>query len=294
MKWNEYFKYERQTISRTTWNFLINCLPDLWIIDRIVRPALARLSGMQCGSGVILQKNIFYGNPRNLRIGNKSVVCRGAFLDGYDKISLGDNVVIAFGVTFITSNHEMGSAERRTGRLFGSPIVVGDGVWIAARATIGPGVEIGAGSMVSSGTVVMKSVPANSLVSGVPGTVVMEMAGGTAAASQLPAVATAPAEISEREGLSPAADPNETETRGDGTITKTEFYAKLEFLLELEPGSILGTESLADELEGWDSMAALQFIAMADRDLQTLLDADALAACQTVSDLVNLFPGRIT
>ncbi|MFH0878208.1 MAG: phosphopantetheine-binding protein, partial [Lentisphaerota bacterium] len=174
------------------------------------------------------------------------------------------------------------------------PIVVGDGVWIAARATIGPGVEIGAGSMVSSAAAVMKSVPANSLVSGVPGMVIMQMASGTAASSHLPAPATAPADISGREGVSAAPEPSGTETRRDGTMTKVEFYAELEFLLKLDPGSIHGTESLLDDLDGWDSLAALEFIAMADKNLHTVLNAPALEACRTVSDLVNLFPGRIT
>jgi len=293
MKWSEYFVYEKQTLSRVVKNFLINFLPDFWIINYTLRPAIAKLCGMRCGKRVFLQKGIFYGNPKNLKIGNKSVVCRGAFLDGYDKILIGDNVVIAYDVTFVTSNHEMGPPEKRTGRLFGGPIVVGDGVWIGARATIGPGVEIGAGSMVSTAAAVMKSVPPNSLVSGVPGTVIMKMAGGAAASNQLPAQDAQPANISGREVASAAQETSDTRIPNDGRMTKAEFYAELELLIKLEPGSIQGTESIRDDL-GWDSMVALEFIALADEKLHTVLDASALAECETVSDLVNLLPGRIT
>jgi acetyltransferase-like isoleucine patch superfamily enzyme/acyl carrier protein len=293
MKWNEYFVIERQTFSRILRNFLINFLPDFWIINNALRPAIARLCGVQCGKKVFLEKGIFYGNPKNLKIGNKSGVCRRAFLDGYDKITLGDNVVIAFEVTFVTSNHEMGPPGRRTGRLFGGPIVVGDGVWIGARATIGPGVEIGAGSMVSTAAAVMKSVPPNSLVSGVPGTVIMEMAGRTAAPGQLPVSDAAPAAISGTEVASATQETSDTKIPSDGIMTKAEFFAELELLFKLEPGTIQGTESIRDDL-GWDSMVALEFIAMADEKLHTVLDASALAECETVSDLVNLLPGRIT
>ena len=293
MKWSEYFVYERQTFSRILRNFLINFLPDFWIINNTLRPAIAKLCGMQCGKKVFLQKGIFYGNPKNLKIGNKSGVCRGAFLDGYDKISLGDNVVIAFEVTFVTSNHEMGPPGRRTGRLFGGPIVVGDGVWIGARATIGPGVEIGAGSMVSAGAVVMKSVPPNSLVSGVPGTVIMEMAGRTPAPSHLPVPDAGPAATSGREVASAAPDTSDTRTPSDGRMTQAEFFAALELILKLAPGTVQGSKLVWNEL-GMDSVAALEFIAMTDQRLHAVVGGSALAKCQTVSDLMSLFPGRIT
>ncbi|MGA2865738.1 MAG: phosphopantetheine-binding protein [Verrucomicrobiota bacterium] len=75
-------------------------------------------------------------------------------------------------------------------------------------------------------------------------------------------------------------------------MTKSEFYSELESLLEQEPGSIQGTESLAD-LGGWDSMAVLSFIAFADSKLGEAVAPAALAACRSVQDLVNLFPGKI-
>jgi maltose O-acetyltransferase len=292
MKWSEYIYLEKSTVTRWFRNFLINCLPDFWIINRVVRPALARFCGMQCGSGVMLQKDIFYGNPKNVQIGNKSSIGRGAFLDGFDKILIGDNVIIAFGVTFITSNHEMGNKEKRTGKVFGSPIVVGNGVWIAARAIIGPGTEIGAGSMIASGAVLMQSVPMNSLVTGAQAKVIMQMASGESS-NQLFELSTAPADISETENVLAAPKPSSSETRKNFTMTRLEFYTELTAILKLERGSIQGTEILA-ELPSWDSLAVLSFIAMADAKLHVLLSPDVLAACETVPDLMNMLQGKIT
>jgi len=48
------------------------------------------------------------------------------------------------------------------------------GCWIAAQAFIAPGVEIGEGSMVSAGSVVLTSVPPRTLVRGNPAAVVKE------------------------------------------------------------------------------------------------------------------------
>jgi acetyltransferase-like isoleucine patch superfamily enzyme len=42
------------------------------------------------------------------------------------------------------------------------------GAWIGARATILPGVTVGAGTIVAAGAVVAKSTPDNVLVAGVP------------------------------------------------------------------------------------------------------------------------------
>ena len=75
-------------------------------------------------------------------------------------------------------------------------------------------------------------------------------------------------------------------------MTKAEFYSEFELLLEQEPGTIQGTESLTD-LSGWDSMALLSFIAFADTTLGETVSPSSLAACRNIQDLVNMFPGKI-
>ena len=51
-------------------------------------------------------------------------------------------------------------------------IVVGDDVWIGARATILSGVTIGQGAIVAAGAVVTKDVPPYSIVAGIPARVI--------------------------------------------------------------------------------------------------------------------------
>jgi len=75
-------------------------------------------------------------------------------------------------------------------------------------------------------------------------------------------------------------------------MTKSEFYEKLEFILELESHTINGSETLQD-LEGWDSLAKLSFIAMGDVEFSTIVPAKALLACKSVVDLIKLFDGKI-
>jgi len=75
-------------------------------------------------------------------------------------------------------------------------------------------------------------------------------------------------------------------------MTRTEFLSEFELLLKQESGSIQGTESLA-ELPGWDSIADVEFMLFAESELGEVVPPAALAACRSVQDLVNLFPGKI-
>ena len=75
-------------------------------------------------------------------------------------------------------------------------------------------------------------------------------------------------------------------------MTKQEFYAALENVLESHPGTIKGDEALAS-LAGWDSLASMAFMAMADEKFGQSVSGAALLKCNTVSDLVNLMGSHI-
>ncbi|MEM1422722.1 MAG: putative colanic acid biosynthesis acetyltransferase [Planctomycetota bacterium] len=54
------------------------------------------------------------------------------------------------------------------------PVTIGDGVWIAAGAFIGPGVRVGDNAIVAARAVVMTDVPARAIARGNPATPVRE------------------------------------------------------------------------------------------------------------------------
>ena len=76
-------------------------------------------------------------------------------------------------------------------------------------------------------------------------------------------------------------------------MTSAEFYSKLEELTEVSPGSIKGSD-LLEELAGWDSLAVLTFVAMADEVFGVSISAKQLEKSRTVADLAKLFPGQIS
>lgn len=76
-------------------------------------------------------------------------------------------------------------------------------------------------------------------------------------------------------------------------MNEKEFIEKIEEIVELDVGILHGDEQLID-LEGWDSLAVMSFIAMVDSELNTTLEAVKITSCQTVNDLVQLVHEKLT
>lgn len=139
-----------------------------------VRKSLFRLLGAEFGPGTTIKGGGYvYGG--GLRTGVGCYINRGCYFDMTAPITLGDDVVVGHGVTFITAEHTLGGAGRRAGAVRGHPILVEDGAWVGANATIFPGVTVGRGAVVAAGALVTGDVPANVVVAGVPSKVVKKL-----------------------------------------------------------------------------------------------------------------------
>jgi maltose O-acetyltransferase len=88
-------------------------------------------------------------------------------LDGA-KVEIGDNVFIAPNCCITTAGHPINIDERNRGLEYAYPIKIGNNVWIGAGVNILPGVTIGDNVTIGAGSVVNKSIPANSIAVGNP------------------------------------------------------------------------------------------------------------------------------
>lgn len=116
----------------------------------------------------------FYGG-RNITIGRGSFLNHNVFLDSAAQIVIGANCHFGMGVLVATSSHHIGPADKRAGDGFALPVVIGDGVWVGARATILPGVTIGPGCVIASGAVVVNNCEPDGVYAGVPAKRVREL-----------------------------------------------------------------------------------------------------------------------
>jgi acyl carrier protein len=70
-------------------------------------------------------------------------------------------------------------------------------------------------------------------------------------------------------------------------MAREEMLRLIEELLEVPAGSLTGSE-LLESLGGWNSMAMLGFMALADEHCGVTLSPRKFVACQTVNDLIGI------
>ena len=99
------------------------------------------------------------------------MVCIGPNVELYnkDKIQIGSGVVISQDAYLCTASHDISSSVMALAK---APIVIEDNVWVAAKASVLPGVNIGEGSVVGACAVVAKNTPSWSVIVGNPARVV--------------------------------------------------------------------------------------------------------------------------
>lgn len=108
----------------------------------------------------------------NIEMGNNVAInsyC--CILDG-GTVKFGNDIWVGPNCEFISSGHSVDPERRKNGYGYANSIVIEDNVYIGSRVTIvcpeKRGITIGANSVIGSGSVVTKDVPANVLIAGNP------------------------------------------------------------------------------------------------------------------------------
>lgn len=139
--------------------------------SHIFRLLFYKLAGMKIGKGSRIHIGARFFYPGGIEIGKGTIVGDNAFLDGRDKLVIGNHTDIASSVMIYNSEHDINSED------FGAiiaPVEIGDYVFIGPRVIILPGVKIGRGAIIAAGAVVTKDVPEFKIVGGVPAEVIGE------------------------------------------------------------------------------------------------------------------------
>ena len=129
------------------------------------------LSGVNIGKGSTIHMWASFFDPKNVTIGEDTIIGDHAFLDGRAPLSIGDHVDIASQVLIYNSEHDI-SSEDFVARE--EPVSIGDYAFIGPRAVILPGVKVGKGAVIAAGAVVAKDVPDFVIVGGVPAQIIGE------------------------------------------------------------------------------------------------------------------------
>jgi len=134
-----------------------------------VRKTIYRICGIKIGRGSTIHMWANFFEPKNITIGNDTIIGNNAFLDGRASLKIGNHTDIASEVMIYNSEHNIDSIDFLAKE---EKVEIGDYCFIGPRVIILPGVTIGKGAVVGAGAVVTKDVEDFSIVGGVPAQVI--------------------------------------------------------------------------------------------------------------------------
>ena len=129
---------------------------------------LKELFGDNLGEGSFIAAPIAGAALDNLKIGKNVFINSNSLLMSRGGITVEDNVMMAANVQIISNNHD----EYKRQILTCKPVLIKEGAWIGAGATILPGVSVGKHAIVGACAVVTKDVPDYAVVVGSPAKVI--------------------------------------------------------------------------------------------------------------------------
>ena len=122
----------------------------------------------QIGENSIVYNQLTVVCPKNVKIGKNVTVMNGALMMSAGGITLEDNVLIAANVQLISNNHDPYDRYVITCK----PILIKEGAWVGAGATILPGVTVGKHAIIGANSVVSKDIPDYAVAVGCPAKVI--------------------------------------------------------------------------------------------------------------------------
>jgi maltose O-acetyltransferase len=129
----------------------------------------------KCGSKIHIEPPFRCDYGCFISVGENFYANFGCVILDCNHVTIGDNVMLAPNVQIYGAHHPLDASTRISGPELGSPISIGNNVWIGGGAIILPGVSIGDNSVIGAGSVVTRDVPPNVVAAGNPCRVLREV-----------------------------------------------------------------------------------------------------------------------
>ncbi len=142
-----------------------------WIPSHHIRRFFYRLAGIKIGKGSTIHMGTVFYEPKNIIIGEDTIIGEKVVLDGRDKLIIGNHVDIASEVMIYNSEHDINDDYFKP---IIDKVIIEDYVFIGPRVIILPGVKIGKGAVIAAGAVVTKDIPPLVIVGGIPAKIIGE------------------------------------------------------------------------------------------------------------------------
>jgi putative colanic acid biosynthesis acetyltransferase WcaF len=158
-------------IGRSKWYVML-----WWLVQAVVFPltlhashgprcALLRLFGAKIGKQVIIRPTARFTYPWKVEIGDYSWVGDDVVFYSLAPIRVGEHCVVSQRTYLCTGSHDI--SDPKFG-LVTAPIVIENGAWVAIDCLVGPGVTIGANSVIAARSSVFRDMPPHQVCMGTP------------------------------------------------------------------------------------------------------------------------------
>ncbi|PYI38176.1 maltose acetyltransferase [Arthrobacter psychrolactophilus] len=141
---------------------------QLWAEDRDAAEAILEELLGDVGEDVEIRPPLYVDYGSYLTIGPRTFINYNFTALDVAPITIGADVLIGPGVQLLTPTHPLEPELRRDKLEAAKPITIGDNVWLGGGVIVLPGVSIGENTVVGSGSVVTKDLPANVVAVGNP------------------------------------------------------------------------------------------------------------------------------
>ncbi|MFB0945734.1 MAG: putative colanic acid biosynthesis acetyltransferase WcaF [Spirosomataceae bacterium] len=130
-----------------------------------LKRSVLRLFGAKVGKRVVFKQRVVIKYPWFLTIGDETWIGENVWIDNLTNVTIGKNCCLSQGSMLLTGNHNF---KKSTFDLVLKPIILEDGSWIGAKATVCPGVTVYSHAVLSVGSVATTDLQANGIYQGNP------------------------------------------------------------------------------------------------------------------------------
>lgn len=159
------FERGRSAFVEMLWIALQAIFVSSWLPGSFQRKILMRMFGAKIGKRCVIKPYVRVKFPWRLDVGDDVWIGEGVWIDNLDMVSIDSDVCLSQGVYLCTGSHDWRAEDFKL--VLGS-IKINNSSWLGAQSSVGPGVTVGSGVVLTLGSVATGDLNAWSIYSGNP------------------------------------------------------------------------------------------------------------------------------
>jgi putative colanic acid biosynthesis acetyltransferase WcaF len=155
-------------LKKTLW-YVVNIFvfKTMFPFPASIKVRILNLFGANVGKGIVIKPNVNIKYPWFLTLGDNCWIGEDVWIDNLAQVTIGNDVCISQGAYLLTGSHDY---KKESFDLITQQIVLNEGVWIGAKATVCSGITCKSHSILTVGSVATEDLDAYSIYQGNPAT----------------------------------------------------------------------------------------------------------------------------